>query len=189
MSTRKKNLREFQQRLSDRLRLATSTPVRRMARLGVQVGERRMLVDLAEAGEVLSIPPNVASVPLTREWFRGLVNVRGALFAVCDLARFGGGAFTPANREARLLAFSPRLGMNGALLVARIFGLKDVESMQASAPEPARTARDESGAALSPSGSRPDWLGAEWVDAEGLHWTELSLSKLAADDRFRSIGR
>ena len=56
MSDRKKNLREFQSRLSERLRLAASGTGAR-ARLGVQVGERRLLVELAEAGEVAPLPP------------------------------------------------------------------------------------------------------------------------------------
>jgi len=34
-----------------------------------------------------------------------------------------------------------------------------------------------------------DWLGADWIDAEGRRWTELSLARLAADDRFLAVGR
>lgn len=174
MSDRKKNLREFQSRLSERLRLAASGTGAR-ARLGVQVGDRRLLVELAEAGEVAPLPAAMATVPMTRDWFRGLVNLRGALFAVSDLARFAGGAYTPSSREARLIAFAPRLGINGAIVVARMLGLKNVGDMQAVQPE-------------ADGQPRPGWLGADWLDADGNRWTELSLARLAADDRFLAVG-
>ena len=177
MSDRKKNLREFQSRLSERLRQAASDggPT---ARLGVQVGERRMLVELSEAGEVSPLPSTIASVPLTRDWFRGLVNLRGTLYAVSDLARFAGEPFTPLSRDARLVAFAPRLGINGAIVVARMLGLKNVEAM-----EPVAVA-DHAGAAAT----TPAWLGSAWQDADGQRWTELSLGRLVADDRFMAVG-
>ncbi|HRO62133.1 MAG TPA: chemotaxis protein CheW [Burkholderiaceae bacterium] len=174
MSDRKKNLREFQSRLSERLRLAASG-TGASARLGVQVGEHRLLVELAEAGEVAPLPAAMATVPMARDWFRGLVNLRGALFAVSDLARFAGGAYTPASREARLIAFAPRLGINGAIVVARMLGLKNVGEMQAVQPE-------------ADGRRRPGWLGTDWLDADGHRWTELSLARLAADDRFLAVG-
>src|SRR5690606_222314 len=176
MNDRKKNLREFQARLSERLRQA-ATGAAPTARLGVQVGSRRLLVELSEAGEVVPLPQTIAPVPLTRDWFRGLVNLRGSLYAVSDLARFIGDSFTPASREARLIAFAPRLGLNASVVVARMLGLQNVETMK-----PA----DSTEAA---GGERPAWLGADWVDAEGRLWTELSLARLAVDDRFMAVAR
>ena len=49
----RKNLREFQARLSERLRQAASGPAQ-AARLGVQIGERRLLIELSEAGEIVA---------------------------------------------------------------------------------------------------------------------------------------
>jgi twitching motility protein PilI len=174
MNDRKKNLREFQARLSERLRQAASGAAP-TARLGVQAGSRRLLVELSEAGEVVPLPQTMAPVPLTREWFRGLVNLRGSLFAVSDLARFLGDLDTPAGREARLIAFAPRLGINASVVVARMLGLQNIEAMT---PAPGQA---EPG--------RPVWLGADWVDAEGRLWTELSLARLATDDRFMAVAR
>jgi len=181
MNDRKKNLREFQARLSERLRQAASGAAP-TARLGVQVGSRRMLVELSEAGEVVPLPASIAPVPLTRDWFRGLVNLRGSLYAVSDLARFVGDSFTPASREARLIAFAPRLGLNASVVVARMLGLQNVETMK-----PADG--NEATGTESAGGERPAWLGADWVDAEGRLWTELSLSRLAVDDRFMAVAR
>jgi twitching motility protein PilI len=190
MNDRKKNLREFQARLSERLRQAASGAAP-TARLGVQVGSRRLLVELSEAGEVVPLPQTIAPVPLTRDWFRGLVNLRGSLYAVSDLARFVGDSFTPASREARLIAFAPRLGLNASVVVARMLGLQNVETMKP-ADGNAGGGDDERGnsaAMESAGGERPAWLGADWIDAEGRLWTELSLARLAVDDRFMAVAR
>lgn len=191
MNDRKKNLREFQARLSERLRQAASGAAP-TARLGVQVGSRRLLVELSEAGEVVPLPQTIAPVPLTRDWFRGLVNLRGSLYAVSDLARFVGDSFTPANREARLIAFAPRLGLNASVVVARMLGLQNVEAMKPADGSEA-SGNDDSGTRAngheSAGGERPAWLGADWIDAEGRVWTELSLARLAIDDRFMAVAR
>ena len=64
--------------------------------LALMIGEDRYLVELAEAGEIVPMPStSIMQVPLTQDWFLGVVNVRGALFTVVDLARFMGGNFTP----------------------------------------------------------------------------------------------
>jgi twitching motility protein PilI len=177
ISDRKQSLRDFQARLSERLREAASD-VTQSARLGVQVGDRRLLVELSEAGEVVPVPAMIAPVPLTRDWFRGLVNLRGALYAVSDLAGFAGDEPTPTGREARLIAFAPRLGLNAALIVGRMLGLQNLETMRPTEAEA------ETAAAL-----RPAWLGARWLDAEGQVWRELSLAALATDDRFLAVAR
>ena len=79
----KSHLKDFQARLSERLREASTAP--RSARLGLLIGDQRWLVDLAEAGEIVPLPSGITTVPLTRDWFRGLVNLRGSLFGVSDL--------------------------------------------------------------------------------------------------------
>ncbi len=167
------NLREFQTRLSERLReAATGTP--RAARLGVEVGGRRFLVDLGEAGEIVALSASIAAVPLTQDWFKGLVNLRGSLFGVSDLARFEGGEFTAITKRTRLLAFAARLGLNAAILVERMLGLQNPDEMTEETNE------------NQPSAA---WHGRRWRDGEGHLWTELSLSKLACEERFLSVGR
>ena len=63
------SLRDYQRELAERLRHADSA--RAASKLGVQVGEQNWLIDLAEAGEVMPVPP-ITPVPLTRPWFRGV---------------------------------------------------------------------------------------------------------------------
>ena len=61
----KSHLREFQERLAERLRNASASP--RVARLGMAIDERRWLVDLAEAGEIVPVPAQMSPVPNTRD--------------------------------------------------------------------------------------------------------------------------
>lgn len=164
-------LRDFQAHLTERLREANSAP--RNARLGLEIGTQRWLVELAEAGEIVPIPAIATSVPFTREWLVGLVNLRGALFAVSDLQRFVGGGATPRVKESRLLAFAASLNVNAAIVVTRMLGLHDAEQWKV----------DESRRNAAP------WAGRCLVDDEGREWHELSLARLAADERFLSAAR
>lgn len=169
----RKNLREFQARLSERLRQAASGPPQ-SARLGVQIGPRRLLVDLSDAGEIVALNRTITPVPLTQEWFRGLVNLRGSLYGVSDLARFEGREPAPVTKATRLLAFSARLNLNGAIVVDRMLGLQNTAAMT------------EAGGGDE---SAPAWLGRDWVDGEGRRWTELKLEQLAGDERFLAVNR
>ncbi|KAA0209722.1 MAG: chemotaxis protein CheW [Burkholderiales bacterium] len=171
----RKHLRDFQARLSERLRQAAAEPVQ-AARLGVQAGGRRFLVELSEAGEIAACGAAVTPVPLTQDWFMGLVNLRGSLFGVSDLARFAGGGFTPNTKETRLVAFAPRLNLNGAILVDRMLGLQNLSTM---------TEAEDDG---DEAAGQP-WLGRAWIDEQGHRWTELSLERLAGDERFLAVSR
>lgn len=73
-------LRDFSAHLAQRL---SETPARDMpvARLGVRVGDRSYLIDMASVGEIVPVA-GVTPVPWTRPWFRGLANVRGRLVGV-----------------------------------------------------------------------------------------------------------
>ena len=175
----KGHLRQFQARLSERLRQADGAP--RVARLGLLIGEQRWLVDLAEAGEIVPWPMPVTPVPLTAPWFRGLVNLRGVLFGVSDLQRFAGGEATPLSRESRLLAFGAALNLNAALLVSRMLGLHD--------PERWELVQEDEGQSGSSGAPAPAWIGRRLRDGEGRTWHELSLARLAADERFLCAGR
>lgn len=170
----KQHLREFQARLSERLNQAGTGAGPAAAKLGLVIGEDRWLVDLAEAGEIVPIPSNLSPVPLTKDWFKGLVNLRGTLFAVADLSRFSGGDFTPMNKESRLLAFASRLNFNAAILVSRMLGLRNLTSFKVDASAPV---------------SVLPWVGRQYLDAEGRSWRELNLALLAADERFLMVNR
>jgi twitching motility protein PilI len=165
------SLREFQARLTDRLKLA-STQKTVSAHLGVQIGEERYLVELADAGEIVPVPV-ITQVPLTQDWFRGIANLRGVLYSVSDLARYMGMGPTPVDRDARLLALGSRLNFNASIIVSRMLGLRNVVQMQ------------EESAAQTGTGI----LGKCYRDAQGVVWRELRLTELIQDERFLLVGR
>ena len=106
-------------------------------------------------------------VPHTRPWLSGVVNLRGGVFAVVDLASFLGlrrsDAAAPAADPARLVAFNTELGINGALLVDRLEGLRHAADMQAETD----SADNE---------PRPSFAPARWRDAAGRVWQEIALA-------------
>ena len=86
---------EFQQDLTRRLAEVNQSG-RRAALLAVTAGSDNWLVDLSDAGEIIAAP-TISEVPLTRNWFRGLANVRGNLFSVVDLAAYCGESPAPSD--------------------------------------------------------------------------------------------
>lgn len=163
------SLREFQASLVERLSSAQRGETAQ-ALLGIVSGKDHCLLELSDSGEVLPLPP-LATVPLTKPWFAGVANVRGALYSVVDFSAFRGGEITPRNSDARLLLVGARHGINSALLVNRTLGLKSLAQLQ-----------DEG----APEGA-PPWIGARYVDAAGQAWTRLHLKPLLEDSAFINI--
>lgn len=147
-------------------------------RLGLQIGQRRVLVDLADAGEILAVP-TITPVPLTKAWYRGLANVRGNLIGIVDLSIFAGGPATPIDKDSRVLAFASEFLFSSGILVSRMLGLRSAADLG-----PATDGEPASGADLY-----APWLRARLVDAQGVLWDELDLAALTSDERFLQIGR
>ena len=124
------SLRDYQRELAERLRLADSA--RSPSKLGLEIGTESWLVDLAEAGEVIPVPP-ITPVPLTRPWFRGVVNVRGNLYSVIDFAGFLATGYCAGGEQARLVVLGERFRSAAALLVHRSLGLRNPVELQARA--------------------------------------------------------
>jgi len=167
--SRRISLREFQENLARRL--AEAKTGERRGLLGIQAGSENWLLDLAETGEILT-PSALAAVPLTRDWYRGLANVRGTLYGVVDFSRFHHGAPTPAVGSARLLLIGARLGVHSALLVTRVLGLRSREDF-----EPDSGLADE----------RP-WVRERVRDMQDHPWLRLDTSRLLAHSAFLDAG-
>lgn len=162
------DLRAYQESIASRLAAAqagSGAP----ALLGFESGGQRWLVDLPAAGEVLPLPA-LSKVPLTRPWLVGLANVHGNLEAVIDFSLLCGGLPTPIGSTARLLRVGSRQGSNTALLVARVHGLKRLDSLFAA------EALDHPAAFA--------WQGERFTDTQGEHWTRLELDRLLTDPDF-----
>jgi twitching motility protein PilI len=163
------SLREFQQGLAQRLREAQAE-AEPTSRLGVQAGDRNWLLKLDDAGEMLPLP-EISGVPLTKPWYLGLANIRGVLASVVDFGAFMGGEQTVRTPDCRLLLITERFHSFSGLLISRMLGLKNVQTMQA-----AEEATD-----------RP-WIGAAYRDEDGRLWQELDVGALVSHDDFLHVG-
>jgi twitching motility protein PilI len=163
------SLREFQQGLAQRLREAQAE-AEPTSRLGVQAGSRNWLLKLDDAGEMLPLP-EISAVPLTKPWYLGLANIRGVLSSVVDFAAFAGGEQTVRTPDCRLLLIAERFQSFSGLLISRMLGLKNVQSMQA----------------VEEAASRP-WIAAAYRDEEGRAWYELNIEALVTHDDFLHVG-
>jgi twitching motility protein PilI len=170
MAKKKLSLREFQESLVQRLTSARAGQTSR-ALLGVQAGRDYWLLDLADSGEIVPLPP-LTGVPLTKRWFCGMANIRGTLYSVVDFSAFQGGEITPQNADSRLLIVGGRFGINSALLVNRTLGLRNIELMGPHAAEP---------------DPRP-WVGEQYADSQGNVWKRLNLKNLLGQPDFLEIG-
>ncbi len=168
---RRSRLRQYQVQLLERMQAAQGAAVATGRELGVLVGGRHCLLDLTQAGEI--VPQQaITGVPLTQPWYLGLANVRGNLTGIVDLAHYLGDAAAAPGPEARLLTFSPSLGLPCALLVARVLGLRRLADMQAQGHDDAA----------------PAWCAERYVDGDGQAWLRLDLARLVREPRFLHVG-
>lgn len=168
LSDRRTRLREYQAQLIERVQAARTTQAQRSNLLGVQAGGsadapgRRLLLDLAQAGEIVTSTP-LTRVPMTHAWYLGLANIRGNLVGVIDIARYLGVGEAMPGPHSRIVTLAPGLGLNCALLVSRVYGLRDAAAMQAAGDGVLR-------------------------DSDGQDWQPLDLAKLVKEPRFLHIG-
>lgn len=162
-------LREFQEYLATRLNSAARGEIS-SALLGLQSGADHWLLKLDEAGEILPMPP-LSPVPLTQPWFAGMANIRGNLYSVIDFAAFRGEDPTPRTSHARLVLLGARFGINSAILVHRMLGLRPADTFTATG-EP---------------GNQP-FVTEVLTDSDGRRWQRIDVPALLADPKFMQIG-
>jgi len=161
------SLRDYQRDLSERLQSAQGAA--NASLLGVQVDDAAWLVDLREAGEVIPVP-SITPLPLTRPWFKGLANIRGNLYSVIDFAALLQKRPVAAGDQARLLLLGDRFRLGAALLIDRSLGLRNPAQLE------------------SKQGNLPQWVRAQYTDAEGRVWKELDVVQLAQHPDFLGVG-
>ncbi|HEU0186865.1 MAG TPA: chemotaxis protein CheW [Gallionellaceae bacterium] len=158
------NLRAFQQDVLDRLQQQAATGDR-ITTLGLQVGNQRMLVDMADISEVLELP-QLTVVPLTKSWYRGVANVRGNIYGVVDMAAYLNQGETVQDANNRVLLLGQKFAFNAGLLVNRVLGLRNASGWQSS---------EQDGV-------------VHYQDAEGQSWLKLDIKQLLQQPEFLQIG-
>ena len=165
---KKFNLREFQTTLSRKLQAAASRD-NTGSRLGFRVGDVNWLVSLADTEEVIPVPP-VVQLPRAQRWFRGVANIRGNLFAVSDFADFMGQGVTHDHADCRLLIPHHDFGVNAALLVRSMLGLKNINHFEVRS-EPAEF----------------PWIARQYADDDGTEWRDMDFGQLLGNAEFLKV--
>lgn len=168
-------IRELQTRLATRLQAARTEGVS-TAWLAVNAGGGNYLFPLVQAGEIFPLA-NLQAVPYCQSWFAGVVNLRGGLFGVVDLAGFIAHGAPQARgdlvlAEASVITLHPALEVNCALMVDNLAGLRNAGAFADSAP---------------PAEAAPAYFGNQYTDLQGGHWQEINLQLLASHPQFLSI--
>lgn len=164
-------LREFSTQLAQRLKEAPGLPTE-PTRLAVRIGSENFLVEMGLAGEIVALP-DVAPVPWTKPWYRGLANVRGRLVGVVDLLQLTGREPLAADQAQQLLVFGEGLAASAGILVTRAFGIRNLKDLMA----------------LPPAGEgAASWEQLRYRDADNVAFTELDLRELARSAAFAAIG-
>jgi twitching motility protein PilI len=168
-------LRELQARLASRLQAARSEGVS-VAWLAVRVGGRNLLFPLGQSGEIFQLT-NLQAVPYARDWFRGVLNIRGGLYGVVDLAAFiavdsGVPRAEPAVQDPSVVTLNAALEVNCALQVDGLLGLRGGDAFVSTTPA-------EPGA--------PGYFGNQFLDVSGEQWQEIDLRILSQTPQFLSI--
>ena len=158
------NLREFQQGLLDRMQ-AQSGSNNQVATLGILVGKDSWLVDMADISEVLALP-HMTAVPLTKQWYCGVANVRGNIYSIADLGAYMNYGQTAREAQSRVLLIGQKYNFNTGLLVSKVLGLRNANEWL----------RSEKGDEVS------------YQDAEGQQWRKLDIRQLIQQPEFIQIG-
>ncbi|PIG28831.1 twitching motility protein PilI [Janthinobacterium sp. 35] len=174
---RQGRLRQYQLQLIERIQAARSGALAARKELGVMLGGRPCLLDLTQLGEiVIAAGVQIQGVPLAQDWYLGLAAMRGRLTGVVDLARYMGEPACAAGSHCRIITFSPRLGLNCAVLVERVLGLRQLRTLQSVRVHDAA------------QGVLPSWAAQTLRDSEGQQWLRLDLAQLAQAERFLDAG-
>jgi twitching motility protein PilI len=168
-------IRELQTRLASRLQAARSEGVS-VSWLAVRTGGGNYLFPLVQSGEIFPLA-NVQPVPYCQSWFTGVVNLRGGLFGVVDLAGFISGSALAARSEqslseASVITVHSALEVNCALMVDSLAGLRNADAFAQSAP---------------PHQDAPSYFGNLYTDPDGVKWQEINLQSLSQLPQFLSI--
>lgn len=168
-------IRELQTRLASRLQTARAQGLS-VSWLAVRAGGINYLLPLGQSGEIFPVT-TVHSVPYAKEWFRGVINIRGGLYGVVDLAAFlqHDAAIErrdPAAQEPSVVTLNAALEVNCALQVDTLAGLRGPEAFASFEPPPAGS---------------PGYFGNHFIDTQGVRWQEINLRTLSLSAPFLSI--
>ena len=90
--------------------------------IGFRLGDIRLVAPLDHVVEILTYP-GMSKVPGSKDWVRGIANVRGNLLPIMDLQGYLHGKSCTPNRSSRVLVVNHK-GVFTGLVVDEVLGLK-----------------------------------------------------------------
>lgn len=90
--------------------------------IAFRLGEHRLVAPLDHVTEILTCP-GMSKVPGSKEWVRGIANIRGNLLPIMDLQGYLRGRSTLPGRLSRVLVVNHN-GVFSGLVVDEVLGLK-----------------------------------------------------------------
>jgi twitching motility protein PilI len=166
----KPSLREYQAAFAERLKDASNQGASASSMLGFVAGGENWLVELQRVSEVLPVA-NVEPVPLTKDYFVGVCNVRGNLYSIIDFTLLNEKPAVKASTENRILIIPSDAIQGASILVTRMAGLRNPDSFKKE---------------TAPKGTKP-WVSAVMRDAEGQAWYVLNIEALVAQQKFLDV--
>lgn len=126
----KSTLKNYQANILERLEEAKKAGSAAPAGyLGVMIAGKHVLVNMQEISETLPLM-EIYPVPLVKDWFLGVANVRGVLYAINDIGQLMIDTPTNVSSSARVLLMSDEVTPHVAFLVEKLIGLRKLEGMQ-----------------------------------------------------------
>jgi twitching motility protein PilI len=92
-----------------------------------RIAKNKFVVPMNFVQEIMKYP-SVSKVPGSKEWVRGIANVRGNLLPVFDLQGFLHQKITQIKRETRILSISTD-EISAGLIVDEVYGMKRFEEL------------------------------------------------------------
>ena len=139
--------------------------------IGFRLGGDSFVVDRDEIREVMLVPQELTRVPGSRNWMRGLANVRGHLLPIVDLKGFlAGRPAAASDRTSRVLVLN-RADVPVGLLVDEVFGFRRFLPREFSDQAPQTALGCEA-------------LLAGGYGSEGQNWPVFSMDRLVRSDEF-----
>jgi twitching motility protein PilI len=107
-----------------------------------RIGGETFLVARDEAREIMGMPSPLTRVPGSREWIRGLANVRGQLLPVIDLKQYLGSGVSLPGRNTRVVVVNHR-EIPAGLIVDEVLGFRRFSDQEFHAEPPPTMVRCE----------------------------------------------
>lgn len=157
---------------ADFVRGAAATSTKNVA---FRVRDLNLFCDSSEVSEV-SVGQAILPVPLTKQWVRGVINAKGRLYSVADLALFAGLERPVREDQGHLLLLKDR-NKQSALLVSKVIGFRYFEESDR---------QDTIDIEAEAVEGLADFIDEKY-HAEGEDWFHLNVESMLRSARFTEV--